>query len=118
MPTKVDYSGTYDPDASETEDDASHGSFEDVRGPLWDYLVDGDSETTIEWSKLLLVDQQDLPKSVQQSSHLRHARRRLRALDKTPVEVLVDFMKQLWRHAVGDQHNKGYIDSAIFTQGE
>lgn len=109
MPTKVDYGQRWplrNDDDHDDEDDC------DDRGPIWGYLVANDTETSIEWPKLLLLKKDDLPPHLRESTSLNKARSRLQALRprKTAVDVVADYVKQLWMHAFGDDDHRGYID--------
>lgn len=55
-----------------------------------------DDPESIEWYKLLLVDENDLPDDVRASEHVQTARNRLRELGKTPEEVIGAYLKVLW----------------------
>ncbi|KAI0973390.1 hypothetical protein F4678DRAFT_477857 [Xylaria arbuscula] len=79
VPTKV----YYDPD----------GTFS------WGYKIPAGVET-IEWFKLLLLNDRDLQKHLQGSSHLHDAKRMLSKLGKSPVQVTSDYLEALWNHAL------------------
>lgn len=113
VPTKLDYSQEYRAyySAGANEQDENNGDDDDdYDRPLWGYLVVDDTKTTIEWPKLLLLGEADLPSHLQGSGWLNKSRKRAKALRKTAPELLADYIRQLWRHAVGDGTSEGYID--------
>lgn len=55
-----------------------------------------DDPESIEWYKLLLVDEDHLPEDVRNSEHVLRARNRLRELGKTPDDVISAYLKGLW----------------------
>lgn len=111
VPTKLDYSTVFNTvtDTAISNEDWCAEDDQD-REPLWGYLVTDDNKNTIEWPKLLLVDEEDLPGHIQRSPKLQDARRRIDRMGKTPTAVIADYIKQLWKHAFGDEDNEGYID--------
>lgn len=106
VPTKVDYSQEYCP-KKETGDDTDNDGYD---RPIWGYLVTEDSNATVDWPKLLLLDEVDLPIHLQNSAWLNKSRKKVRALRKRPAKVIADYLRQLWRHAFGDENTQGYID--------
>lgn len=73
--------------------------------------ADGDDNTTwgygavesygvVEWFKLLLIDEDDLPDEVRNSTQVKEARRRLRGLDVTATELISDYLSRLWVHSI------------------
>lgn len=55
---------------------------------------------SIEWFKLLLVDEDDLPEEVRTSGHVLKARDCLRELGKNPEEVIGVYLRSLWSHCL------------------
>lgn len=73
-----------------------------VNGEIaWGYDVPPDQEA-IRWFKLLLVNDSDLDKDIRNSPQLKRAKELLRQLKKTPVDVIADFLRLLWKHATDD----------------
>ncbi|KAI8720957.1 hypothetical protein NCS52_00541900 [Fusarium sp. LHS14.1] len=56
-------------------------------------------EDVLRWFKLLLVDENDLPFKIRTSPHVTTARALIRQLNKTPVEVIGDYLGALWKHS-------------------
>ncbi|RYP44143.1 hypothetical protein DL768_009378 [Monosporascus sp. mg162] len=54
----------------------------------------------IQWFKLLLLNDEDLPTHLQGSAHLRKARTMLEELGKDATQVTADYLKQLWQHSM------------------
>lgn len=76
--------------------------------PLWVYLSVNDNSETIKWPNLLLINKDDLLAHIQHSAKLRIAREKITAMYHTPIEIVSDFIMQLWKHAVGDDDTPGY----------
>lgn len=114
MPTKLDYSQRYGPKKDTggdgDDEDGDDTNNDDYDRPIWGYLVTDDSNTTIDWPKLLLLDDVDLPTHLQNSAWLNKSRKKVRALRKRPSEVIADHIRQLWRYVFGDEITRGYID--------
>ncbi|KAF2671144.1 hypothetical protein BT63DRAFT_423384 [Microthyrium microscopicum] len=67
----------------------------------WGYEVtDGDSADSVEWFKLLLLKDEDIPSDYKASPYLARARRKLDRLRKTPEQVIADYLKKLWGHTI------------------
>ncbi|KAK4199934.1 hypothetical protein QBC40DRAFT_307057 [Triangularia verruculosa] len=64
----------------------------------WGYSIPQDSEQA-KWFKLLLVDSNDLPESVQNSDRVKQAGAYLRKHNKTALEVIGLYLRHLWNHA-------------------
>ncbi|KAI0198444.1 hypothetical protein F4808DRAFT_451975 [Astrocystis sublimbata] len=73
----------------------------------WGYNIPTDVQS-IQWFKLLLLDSEDLPATLQNSTHIQAARDKLKNLGKTAVEVIGDYLKVLWKHIIAEiQDEKG-----------
>ncbi|RSL70212.1 hypothetical protein CEP53_001940 [Fusarium sp. AF-6] len=64
----------------------------------WGYAVPI-GEHVLRWFKLLLVDEIDLPFKIRTSRHVTAARALIKQLNKTPVEVIGDYLGKLWKHS-------------------
>lgn len=75
----------------------------DMRGPdgklIWGNGAKG-KPNSLEWFKLLLVDEDDLPAEVRTSEHVQEARSRLEELGKTPEEVIGVYLRGLWNRCL------------------
>lgn len=58
------------------------------------------SEGSLEWFKLLLVDEDDLPDEIRVSEHVQMARARLQELDRMPEDVISDYLRGLWKRCL------------------
>ncbi|RYP20439.1 hypothetical protein DL765_002815 [Monosporascus sp. GIB2] len=54
----------------------------------------------VQWFKLLLLNDEDLPAHLQGSAHIRKARAMLEELGKDATQVTADYLKQLWQHTM------------------
>ncbi|KAI0023286.1 hypothetical protein F4780DRAFT_777062 [Xylariomycetidae sp. FL0641] len=72
-------------------------SYDDEGRITWGYNIPADAEP-IQWFKLLLLKSDDLPSHLRGSPHVEYARAKLDKLDKTAVQVVGDYLKQLWKH--------------------
>ncbi|CAG9989530.1 unnamed protein product [Clonostachys byssicola] len=66
----------------------------------WGYQVPFEDKDRLSWFKLLLLRDADLPKEIKESEPLLRARKVLEKLGKTPVEVIADYLRKLWEHAL------------------
>ncbi|CAG7557355.1 unnamed protein product [Fusarium equiseti] len=69
------------------------------RDTSWGYSIPAD-EDALQWFKLLLLDEGDIPADVSNSSQLQHARKLLGDLKKDPVDVIGCFLRKIWNHTV------------------
>ncbi|OTA62342.1 hypothetical protein K449DRAFT_395086 [Hypoxylon sp. EC38] len=65
----------------------------------WGYNTPVDCEP-IEWLKLLLVKHEDLPDHLRDSVSIKSSRERVHRLYKTPVEVVGDYLGQVFEHSM------------------
>ncbi|KAH7489635.1 hypothetical protein FOMA001_g3425 [Fusarium oxysporum f. sp. matthiolae] len=65
--------------------------------PEWGATTPQD-DTVLRWFKLLLVDEKDLPDHIRHSVQLKTARTLMLKANKTSVQILGDYLRQLWRH--------------------
>ncbi|KAI8633026.1 hypothetical protein F5Y19DRAFT_416205 [Xylariaceae sp. FL1651] len=55
---------------------------------------------SIQWFKLLLVNEDDLADHLKDSPHLARTRQLLKGMRKTEVEIIGDYLKYLWDHVL------------------
>ncbi|KFA54890.1 hypothetical protein S40293_08558 [Stachybotrys chartarum IBT 40293] len=67
--------------------------------PSWGYSTPLD-EDPVQWFKLLLLDEEDLQSQLRSSTQVTAMRSRLEQLNKNVVEVIADFLKELWAHVL------------------
>lgn len=67
---------------------------------VWGNNVEKGADNTIQWFKLLLIDQDDLPEEVRNSERLMEARERLRELDLTCEDVVAAYLGEVWKHGL------------------
>jgi molecular chaperone DnaK (HSP70) len=65
----------------------------------WGYDI-SDEVTPLQWFKLLLLRNEDLPEEVQQSNALLAAKRMLKESGKSAVDVIADYLRVLWKHII------------------
>ncbi|KAK4206490.1 hypothetical protein QBC37DRAFT_381046 [Rhypophila decipiens] len=66
---------------------------------LWGYAVPGDADP-VRWFKLLLLQHEDMEPRLQRSEYVLRARSMIEGLGKTPVDVVSDYLKAIWEHAL------------------
>jgi hypothetical protein len=54
----------------------------------------------IAWFKLLLLEPHDMPRQIRNSPRLKDAKRMMKELGKTVVEVVADYLRLLWKYAM------------------
>lgn len=67
---------------------------------IWGNNVEQSAANTVEWFKLLLVDEDDLPEEVRSSGHIMKARDRLRELNMTCEDVIACYLEKFWKHSL------------------
>ena len=67
--------------------------------PLWGYNIPEETKA-IKWFKLLLLNDEDLEDHVRTATQLHEARQALEALGKSPMDVIADYLRCLWKHAL------------------
>ncbi|KAJ4396182.1 hypothetical protein N0V93_000401 [Gnomoniopsis smithogilvyi] len=66
----------------------------------WGNDIEKSVANTIEWFKLLLVDEDDLPEEVRTSGHVLKSRARLNKLNMTCEEVIACYLGDLWKQGL------------------
>ncbi|KAF5020932.1 hypothetical protein F66182_7037 [Fusarium sp. NRRL 66182] len=69
--------------------------------PAWGYATPLE-ETVMRWFKLLLVDEKDLPEWVRGSPQVSTVRALMQKANKTPIQVLGDYLRRVWDHSHGN----------------
>ncbi|KAF4446399.1 hypothetical protein F53441_9967 [Fusarium austroafricanum] len=65
----------------------------------WGFTTPREDGNVLRWFKLLLVDEKDLPEHVRHSSQLKTARALMIKANKTPVQILGDYLQKVWKHS-------------------
>lgn len=63
---------------------------------IWGNDADKSAVNTIEWFKLLLVDEEDLPVEIRTSGPVMEARGRLHELDMTCEDAIARYLSEIW----------------------
>ncbi|KZL84344.1 hsp70 family chaperone [Colletotrichum incanum] len=82
----------------------------------WGFNIHNDAEP-IRWFKLLLLRDEDLPQELRDAEYVLRARKVLRELKKTPVELTADYLRCLWKHVVQSiekERGKSVVDGFAF----
>lgn len=66
----------------------------------WGNFADKSAANTIEWFKLLLVDEDDLPEEIRTSGPVMEARDRLRELDIICEDIIARYLDELWSNCL------------------
>lgn len=88
----------------------------------WGYQVQGDDDLTFEWTKLLLLNDEDSPEHLRRSPQIAKMKLRLQKIKskntglalwtdfekltlhlETAIEVISDYLTKLWRHAIDEE---------------
>ncbi|KAI1758002.1 hypothetical protein F4782DRAFT_536687 [Xylaria castorea] len=72
----------------------------DENGELWWGFKIPAGAKTVEWFKLLLLNDADLKKHLKDSSHLHDAKQSLLRLEKTSIQLIGEYLKVLWDHVL------------------
>ncbi|KAI1733567.1 actin-like ATPase domain-containing protein [Xylaria scruposa] len=70
---------------------------------LWGYEIPPDADPVL-WFKLLLLRDEDLEGDLRQSDFYIRAKRKLQEIDKTPTDVIADYLRLLWHHTLKTIH--------------
>ncbi|KAL6908481.1 hypothetical protein GGI43DRAFT_379335 [Trichoderma evansii] len=98
----IDFGTTWDSakyHCSDKEKTPSIVSYEENGKILWGYSV-ADKKLSIEWVKLCLLQGDDIPKDARHSTQLQAAQAALKQQKKSVVEVISDYLRQLWKHSI------------------
>ncbi|KAK8122680.1 hypothetical protein PG984_011350 [Apiospora sp. TS-2023a] len=77
-----------------------------------------EDEKALEWMKLLLLKDNDLPGYLRTSTHLKKTREMLREQGKTPVTVIADYLRNLWQHShevLSEEHGDRMVKDHPFN---
>lgn len=94
--TDIDDSSEESPKVASAINTASLGSDGEYE---WGNAAKG-KEGSLEWFKLLLVDEDDLQEEVRNSEPVKEARARLSELGQTPEEVISIYLEVLWKQCL------------------
>lgn len=95
---------------------AYHNNQSEVQVPTqmtvdrWGYEITPDMNP-VKWFKLLLLNKNDLDEDIRDAQPLKDARAWLAQNDLTAVNLIAEFLKQLWKHTYGHLKTKISIDS-------
>lgn len=64
----------------------------------WGFSVPNNVEP-IEWFKLMLLDEEDLPDYLRTSDYYKKTKAKIEGLEKKPYDVVRDYLRCLWTHA-------------------
>lgn len=65
----------------------------------WGYSVEPGDEQ-LKWFKLLLLKEDDIPEAIRASDKLQEARNYLEKHNKTPIQVVTEFLRHLWEYSL------------------
>lgn len=68
----------------------------------WGYEVSDCDENTLEWFKLALVADKDLPPHLRISAKLKDTKRKMSNLGLNATQVVADYMEKVWTHVLGE----------------
>lgn len=68
--------------------------------PLWGYAAPIGA-TTLNWFKLCIIDTEDIPLYLRASTHLQKIMDALKRLETHAVEVISDYLRELWKYTIG-----------------
>ncbi|KAL7973792.1 hypothetical protein HDV63DRAFT_413813 [Trichoderma sp. SZMC 28014] len=98
----IDFGTTWDSTkyhCSDKEKTPSIISYDEDGKILWGYSV-SDKTSSIEWSKLCLLEGDDIPNDLYHSTQLQAAQAALKQQKKSVVDVISDYLRQLWKHSI------------------
>ncbi|KAI0437685.1 hypothetical protein F4803DRAFT_537506 [Xylaria telfairii] len=69
---------------------------------IWGHLEAGEHRNTIEWYKLLLLEEHDLQLHLKTSTHIKQARQSVEKTGKDVITVISDYLSKVWEHVLED----------------
>ncbi|KAL6868456.1 hypothetical protein J3F83DRAFT_714726 [Trichoderma novae-zelandiae] len=72
---------------------------EQDQAPLWGYAAPI-GESTLKWFKLCLLDGEDIPQYLRDSTHLQSAKSSLEKLGTHAVDAISDYLRELWKYSL------------------
>lgn len=78
---------------------------------MWGYEIPIDGDP-IRWFKLLLLKDEDLDDDVRRSEFILRGRRMLKENNKTPIELIADYLRMLWQYTL-EHINKARGESVV-----
>lgn len=83
----------------------------------WGFEASTDDPATLQWFKLLLVDDKDMTAGIQSCSYIQEAKAALKKAGKQPQEVVRDYLSEVWEYTLKIMHKNlpsDIIDSLPF----
>lgn len=68
----------------------------------WGYGLEDGETCYVEWFKLLLLDDDDMPEELRNSSQIKRAKDLLQRANRTATEAVTDLLGKLWEHILAD----------------
>ncbi|KAL7936286.1 HSP70 family [Trichoderma chlorosporum] len=69
----------------------------------WGYSIpEKESSHKLEWFKLCLLDEDDIPRDIRDAVQIQAARKALKEANKSAVEVISDYLRELWKHSIAN----------------
>jgi len=70
----------------------------------WGFEASTDDPATLQWFKLLLVDDKDMAAEIQSCSYIKEAKVALRKAGKEPQDVVRDYLSEVWDYTMKSMH--------------
>ncbi|EHK15660.1 uncharacterized protein TRIVIDRAFT_228686 [Trichoderma virens Gv29-8] len=68
---------------------------------FWGYSIpEKISSPKIEWFKLCLLEERDIPKNIRNAAQIQAAQKSLKESNRRVVDVISDYLRELWKHSI------------------
>lgn len=84
---------------SDKEKSPSSFAYRENSPSSWGYDI-GANDAPLNWFKLSLLDEEDLPRHIRDSEQMKSAQSLLKQSNKHAVEVIGDYLRELWEHSL------------------
>ncbi|KAL7950824.1 HSP70 family [Trichoderma barbatum] len=66
----------------------------------WGYSIPEKTSSAIEWFKLCLLDEGDIPEDIRNAAQIKAAQKALKESNRRVVDVIGDYLGELWKHSI------------------
>lgn len=105
IPTIRSWPSSHGPDRDESKVPSRLFYNDDGAVTAWGYVSAGGDEISMEWFKLAIVPDQDLPSYLRDSAKLKETRKHLQRLKISAKQVIEQYLGKVWTHAKSEIRN-------------
>lgn len=105
IPTIRSWPSSHGPDRDESKVPSRLFYNDDGEITAWGYVSAGGDEISMEWFKLAIVPDEDLPSYLRDSAKLKETRKHLHKLKISATQVIEQYLGKVWTHTKGEIRN-------------